>query len=213
MTITLYGNPASTYVRTALMTLIEKQVPFELDGSGLDTLEGLKSPTHLARHPYGRIPVLADGDFLVYETSAICRYVDALSDQGPGLVPAAPREAALMEQWISVVNGYMYENMARRFILQYVFPRGADGGPDRSVIDPALADIRRDLGLLDSAYGGRDFLVGDSLSFADLFVAPLLYYVARMPEGPELMKDRAHVGRAMQAMDARPSFAETTPPY
>ena len=118
-----------------------------------------------------------------------------------------------MEQWISVVNGYMYENMARRFILQYVFPRGADGGPDRSVIDPALADIRRDLGLLDSAYGGRDFLVGDSLSFADLFVAPLLYYVARMPEGPELMKDRAHVGRAMQAMDARPSFAETTPPY
>ena len=211
MTITVFGNPVSTYVRTTLMALKEKGVPFEVDMEGLETPAGLKTEAHLARHPFGRIPVIDDGGFRLYETSAICRYIDEAFD-GPSLTPAAPVERALMEQWISAVNCYLYTDMARRFFLQYVFPKGADGGPDRAAIDAALPDLRRDLGLLDAAYGDRDFLAGDAVSIADLFLAPLVFYLAQTPEGPDLLAAHPSVARGKTAMEARTSFVETIPP-
>lgn len=206
MALKLYGFPLSTYVRSTRMACVEKGVAYEL--------EPLSPPECKARglHPFGKIPVMEHDGLRLFETSAILRYIDETFD-GPSLQPADPTGRARMEQWISSVNDTIYDAMVRRCVLQYAFPRGEDGAPDRKVIVPALKQTRRQLKVLDEAYGDRDFLVGDSLSLADLFLAPILFYLARIPpEGSKMLEAAPNLRRGMAAMESRKSFVETIPP-
>ena len=202
--VVIYGMDRSTYVWTVRLACAGKGVSHTLE-----PLE-LKSPEHLALHPFGKMPVLRHGEVMLYETSAICRYVDETFD-GVALTPVRADERARMEQWISVLNAYCYDPMIRRFVLQYVFPQGADGQPDRAVIKAALEEVRHHLGILDAALEGRDFLAGGALSLADLLLAPMLFYVRLMPEGARLLKPFADVRRVHDALMARPGFAATKP--
>ncbi len=63
--VTIYGPPASTYVRTALMTYLEKNIPHRREDIelGSDMLKKL--------HPFGKVPVLRDGENTIYEAVAI----------------------------------------------------------------------------------------------------------------------------------------------
>ena len=201
----IHGFPLSTYVRTARMACVEKGLDYELDP--LPPSEA--KPQGL--HPFGKIPALTHGDLRLFETAAITRYIDE-AFEGPPLQPAEPAERALMTQWISAINATVYASTIRECVLQYVFPKGPDGQPDRGVIDPALVDIAGQLAVLDAAYGGRDYLVGDSLSLADLFLAPILFYLRQMPEGPGLFAAAPNLSRGYAAVEARRSFAETIPP-
>jgi glutathione S-transferase len=97
-------------------------------------------------------------------------------------------------------------------VLQYVFPRGLDGKPDRAAIDGALEEIPGQLAILDRAYGERDYLAGSGPCMADLFLAPILAYVEAMPEGAALLAAVPNVKRAQAVMRARPSFQQTEPP-
>ncbi len=209
--VIIYGIEASTYVRTARMACEEKGVAYELDSGGFTGPESLKSPEHLALHPFGKVPALRHGDALLYETSAIIRYIDEAFD-GPVLQPIKPLGRAHMEQWISAANGYFYPNMIRRYVIPYVFPSGPDGKPDQAAIEAAKPDIRRDLGLIDAALAHSGFLVDDRLTLADLMVAPILSALARAPGGLELLQPHGNILRAAEAMRARPSYVATMPP-
>ncbi len=203
-TVTLIGDPRSTYVRTARMGLAEKGVKYTLEPRAPHSREVL------AVQPFGRVPGLRDGEIPVFETSAILRYVEESFD-GPSLLPGSIRDRARCEQWVSGVHCYLYDSMIRRYVLQYAFPKGADGTPDRKVIDPALKDIASHLAILDRSYGGASYLAGASASMADLFVAPILAYVAAMPEGKDLMAKAPNARRGLDAMRERPSFRDTEP--
>lgn len=202
--VVIYGDARSSYVWTVRLVCEEKGIACDLEPVDL------KSDEHLARHPFGRMPVLRHGDFLLYETSAICRYLDA-SFGGPALKPVRADERAVMEQWISALNAYFYDPLIRRYVLQYVFPQGADGKPDRAAIDAALAEARPRLAALDAALKERKFLAGDALSIADLLMAPMLFYARLMPDGTRLFKPFADLRRAHDALMKRPSFAATRP--
>ena len=76
----LHGPGYSTYVRTARLAFEEKGVDYDLDH--FDFMDGFPDE-HLARHPFGRVPTLTHGDFALYETVAICRYVDEGFDGPP----------------------------------------------------------------------------------------------------------------------------------
>ena len=203
-TLTLLGDARSTYTRTARMALAEKGVAYAFEACAPH------SPAVNAIHPFGRIPALRDGEFELWETSAILRYVDDGFD-GAQLTPVALSERVRSEQWVSAVNSYLYDAMVRRYVLQYLFAPG--GAPERGVIDAALKDIRPQIRALDHAYRRGDFLAGGrALSFADLFVAPILAYVERMPEGAALLADAPDLRRAQAAIRRRASFTTTEPP-
>jgi glutathione S-transferase len=199
------GSPASTYVRSARLAFAEKGISYRLEPAAPS------DDAVAAIHPFHRIPAYRQGPLRLFESSAIMRYVDA-TFPGPKLVPDTAVERAQMEQWVSAINSYMYETMVRNYVLQYVFPRGADGKPDRNVIDKALPEIDRQLGLLDRAYGDRDALVGERISIADLLLAPIVFYLHQFPESKELLAKHSNVARAHAAMARRPSFAATMPP-
>src|SRR5260370_5095513 len=125
---------------------------------------------------------------------------------GRGLMPTEAAERAKAEQWISVLNCYGYPAMVRNYVLQYVFPRGPDGQPDRATIDSALPEIRKILASLDRAIGPRDYLVGDALSLADVLMAPMVNYVGGMPEGKDLLATFPDLRRAAEKLAQRPSY-------
>ena len=197
--VALLGDPRSTYVRTARMGLAEKGIKYTLQQAMPQT------PEILAIHPWGKMPAFRDGDLQLFETSAILRYVEE-AFPGPSLLPGNIRDRARCEQWVSAINSYCYDAMVRRYLLQYVFPKGADGKPDRSVIDPALTQIAQQLAIFDAAYGDKNLLAGANVSLADLFLTPILAYVPTMPEGKDLMKAVPNVARAQAAMRERASF-------
>lgn len=205
-TLTLMGDTRSTYTRTARMAFAEKGVAYTLEACAPH------SPAILAIHPFGRIPALRDGEFELWETSAIVRYLDESFD-GPSLTPPSIAERVRSEQWVSAVNSYLYDAMVRRYVLQYLFPRGEGGEPDRGVIDAACKDMQPQIRALDRAVRRSDFLAGgQALSPADLFVAPILAYVERMPEGAALLADAPDLRRAQAAIRRRASFTTTEPP-
>ena len=204
-TLTLLGDPRSTYTRTARLALAEKGIAYTLHPCAPHT------PEILAVHPFGRIPALRDGETEIWETSAILKYLDEGFDSPVSLTPATIDGRVRCEQWISAVQGYLYDTMVRRYLLQYLFPRGAEGQPDRVVIDGALKDMPAQFAALDKAYSGRPFLAGDSVSSADLFVAPILAYLEGMPESGGLLAQAPHVQRGLATMRERPSFTTTDP--
>src|SRR5947209_18893732 len=101
--VTDYGFPRSTFVKVVRLILTEKGADYHFH----DTETEMYLPVHLERHPFGRVPVLRHGDFMVYETSAIAAYVDEVLP-GPKLTPTDARARARMNQWISNLNCYFY---------------------------------------------------------------------------------------------------------
>jgi len=202
---TILGDYRSPYVRSARMAFEEKGIAYALEA------HPPQSPEILALNPFGKMPTYRCGDFSLYETSAIMRHLDETMP-GPRLMPEDPALRAKAEQWISALNCYGYPAMARNFVLQYIFPRGPDGKPDRAVIDAALPEIRKLMGALDGAIDSRDHLVGDSLTLADILLAPMIGYVKAMPEGKELVAAFPNLRRATDKLAERPSYIAATQP-
>ncbi|MDA7947424.1 MAG: glutathione S-transferase family protein [Hyphomicrobiaceae bacterium] len=208
--VTLIGPEFSTYVRSARIACVEKGITHDLNTDHLSGPESLNSDAHLAYHPFGRIPVLLHDDFRLFETSAICRYVDATFD-GPPLVPTERRQAALMEQWISAYNDYVSPVVLRRHILPYAFPQGPDGAPDREVIDAGLPEVANMLKILNAALETGPFFLGQTPTIADFFLLPAIDYLRTTPEGPDLLAAAPNVARHRDAFTERKSYSQTLP--
>ncbi len=93
-TLQIYGVPPSPFTRAARLACHEKGVDYEL----VSTPPGGTAP----KNPLGKIPMMNHGDFTLFESQAIVRYVDHTFD-GPPLWPKEAHAAALCDQWLSVV--------------------------------------------------------------------------------------------------------------
>ncbi len=205
-TPTLLGDHRSSYVRSARIGFAEKGVACALHSARP------QSPEILALNPFGKMPTLRWGELTLYETSAILRHLDETCP-GPALMPGEPATRAKAEQWISVINCYAYPAMVRDYVLQYVFPRGPDGAPNRTVIDAAQPEIRKVCGALDKAFGANDFLVDNTMSVPDILLAPIIASVRAMPDGAALLAQFPNLRRANEKFVARPSYLHAnTPP-
>src|SRR5215475_14425009 len=93
----IIGAPASNFVWVTRIACAEKGVPYTF----VPTLP--HTPEVRAIHPFGKIPVARHGAVALCESRAICLYIDR-AFPGPALVPADPAGAALVEQWLSLLN-------------------------------------------------------------------------------------------------------------
>jgi glutathione S-transferase len=203
--VEIVGPAPSTYTRAARMVCEEKSIPYELKQSPPH------SPDVDAIHPFGKVPVMRHGDFELCESKAIATYLD-LSFPGPKLIPTEPRHAALTEQWVSLVNTKMDGTLVRTYLLNYVFPKGADGKPDRNVIDGVAPAVQDEIRLLDRAVAKGGFLAGDSFTFADINVLPILAYLRNFPESGAAITAAKSLSAYYERLSARPSFQNTVPP-
>jgi glutathione S-transferase len=207
--VEIIGIDASTFVRTSLMACVEKGIMHRLAPGPLPGGD-LKSPAFLALNPYGRMPVMRHGDVTLFETSAILRYLDSTFG-GRRLLPEDPRAAALAEQWTSAICFSGYRNLIIGYIFHYIFPKGADGGPDRAAVEASLPAMRRELEILNGGLAHGPYFCGEEPMMPDLFLAPILDYVRRMPEGLHAIDGLPNLRRMMQAIGARQSYRDTIP--
>ncbi|MEM9685101.1 MAG: glutathione S-transferase family protein [Pseudomonadota bacterium] len=201
---TIFGFDASTYVRSARMMCEEKGVSYDLQPVDLG------SPDHLKLHPFGKIPSVRHGDFSLYETIAIGRYVDRVFD-GPALQPHDPKAAARMDQWLSATEDYLYDVLIRQIVWQRLVVPSRGGAADEAMIAAAVPNMVRHLDILEANLDGRSYLAGEDVSLADLVLLPIMSYLRMTPEGgPEIAK-RANVSAWYDRMAERPSYAATLP--
>lgn len=200
----LYGHPQSSCTRKVVITLAEKAHHAALIDVDLFAGEH-KQPPHLARHPFGLIPVLDDDGFVVYESRAIVRYLEVRLP-GPRLVPATPRALARMEQSISVEQSYVSPEV-RVLVRNLVVAPALGAAPDPDAIAAARSALDRALGVIDAslAAGPGPFLAGADFSLADVCLMP---YVGALPKlgAGNLVGARPHLASWWERVAARPSW-------
>ena len=201
----IIGSLRSTYVRAVCIVCEEKEIDYVL------TEKRLHAPEILALHPFGKMPVLRHGDFAVCESKAIATYLDR-SFPGVQVIPSDARRAALTEQWVSLVNTVIDVTLIRTYLLSYIFPKTADGKPDRKLIDAVTPALREQLGILDKAVAKTGYLVEDQFTFADINLLPILYYIRLFPEGAEALAAASHLAGYYDRHTERPSLRNTVPP-
>jgi glutathione S-transferase len=209
--VTLFGFPRSVYVQMAGIVLTHKEVPYAFH----DLETEMNTPSHVALHPFERVPVLQHGDFTVYETAAIVGYVDDAFD-GPKLTPADPRRRARMNQWISAVNGYYYPYLIYHVSHERnVFPQL--GIPsDEAVVAHAMPTVEVCLRTLEEELS-RDgqFLLGRELSLADYFMLPIIHGFGFSPEAQAMYPRFPSIVAWRERMEALPAmkrFRAAQPP-
>ncbi len=168
--IKLFGNPLSTCTRKVLCTLHETNTPFEFNV--IDFTKGEhKQPAHLARQPFGQVPAIDDDGFGLYESRAICRYLNQKA--GGSLVPTTLQGCATMEQWISVETSN-FTPSAMKLIYNSVFFPMQGKAEDPSMIADGNAGVERALKVLEPRLAASTYLAGETFTIADIGFLPYI---------------------------------------
>jgi glutathione S-transferase len=205
--ITLWGFSPSTYVRTVRMLLAEKGVT-DYEQVPLNVLAGEpQSAEHRARHPFGKVPVLDHDGLRILETSAIVRYLNDVLP-GPSLVPATPADRARMDMIVGIVDSYGYGALLGQVAAYHLFPDFV-GGRNDAARTAGIEAGRKVLALAMQTRGASPFIAGE-LSLADIFLAPIIAYVAMTPDAEAIfaVEGFADWWARIQAL---PSFRDTVP--
>jgi glutathione S-transferase len=199
--------PGSPYARAVLAALEEKAVPYRLAPVAPGAFQ---SPQHLARHPFGRVPVLEHDGFVLYETQAILRYLDRIKPS-PALTPADAQRIARMDQVMNINDWYLFHDVGNVIIFQRVVgPKLMGLTPDEAAIAAAMPKARTVFNELARLLGEQPYFVGDEMSLADLMVAPAVAFFTATPEWAELGEPHPNLVAWLARMEARPSMKATT---
>jgi glutathione S-transferase len=204
---TLWGFDGSTYVRTVKMLFAEKGFT-AFDQVPLNVLTGEpKTPEHLERHPFGKVPVLDHDGMRILETSAIARY---LNDVLPGrsLVPTTPKDRARMDMIVGIIDSYGYGNLVGGVAAYHLFPDFV-GGKSEAMRKAGIETGRKVIELAMRTRGASPFIAGD-LSLADLYLAPIAFYLSLTPD-KDTVFDVDGFAQWWASIQALPSFQATQP--
>lgn len=208
--IELFGADYSVYVRSARLALAEKGLDYTLSPIDVFAPEGVPED-YLALNPFAKIPALRHGGLVLFETSAILRYVDEAFD-GPPLQPAVTRDRAVMNQILSILDSYAYRTCVWEIYVERVAKTRDGTAADEVRISSALGEARTIVSTLENLIEPGPFMLGARLSLADCHAAPMLHLFAQAEEGAMLLKRAPGLSNWLENMRSRQSFQETVPP-
>ncbi len=192
----LYHHPVSSNARRVLMTAIALDFPLELTEMSLMSEADRRRLVEL--NPNSKIPVLQDGDFVLWESCAIMQY---LADKTPGqtLYPQDLRTRADINRWMFWACQHF--SPALSVLTWERIWKGMVGvGPaDPVELARGEQDIAEYATVLDGHLAQRQWIIGDTLSLADFAVAAPLMYMeqAKLPLA-EYANIMAWFGRVQQ---------------
>ncbi|MEM7252039.1 MAG: glutathione S-transferase [Pseudomonadota bacterium] len=196
--ITILGRRTSGNVMKPLWVADEIGIPFEQVDIG-GSFGGNDDADYRAKNPMGLVPTLIDGDFVLWESNAITRYLSAKHDTG-GLCPSDPQERALADQWMD------WKLTAINPVMRPIFwglVRTPAEERNEAEIKAGIDQGVQMWDLLDRHLAGREFIVGDRLTMADIPLGPQAF------RWFELVKDRPsmpHLEAWYARLCERPAF-------
>jgi glutathione S-transferase len=203
----IHSVPGSPFGRAVMIALEEKGAPYRLAPVVPGTM---RTPEHLACHPFGRVPYLKHGDFTLYETAAIMRYVDRVLPE-PKFTPADPQAAARMDQLMNINDWYLFQGVANVIGFHRIIrPRLMGLDADEDAIAAAMPKAHVVFGELSRLLDRGPYFVGESITLADLILAPQLDFFVATPEWEPLTANFPTIRQWLDRMNARPSMRATT---
>lgn len=210
MTLHLYGLPGSTFVWTVRLLLHEKSVDYEIGMKGTDSLFAMQRSPDIERHPFRKVPIIEHDGRRVFETQAICRYIDRAFG-GPVFTPKDAYDAAVNDQWMGAIATYLDSAIIRQLVLPIVIGKAQGKPANQDQVERAIRDADVPLAAVDGMLEGKTFLTGESPVLADFFLWPILFYMKRLPVTARLLKAHTNLEATLKNAMARPAFAETIP--
>ena len=185
--LTIYGRTNSVNVQKVLWCLAELGVTCERIDAGLAFGKN-REPWYLALNPNGRIPLLVDGSFSLWESNTIVRYLASKHGRGT-LCPETPDARALAERWMDWQLSTLVGPVSVVFQALYRTPE-AERKP--ATIASNTAEANRAMLLLDAHLAEQPYVGGDSFTMGDIPVGATAYRWLEII-GIERQIGRAHV--------------------
>jgi glutathione S-transferase len=201
----LYYFPPSPNTRKVHAVAIHLELPLELRLVDLQKGEQ-RAPEFVQLNPTGRTPVLQDGEFILWESTAIMQYL--ASQVSNSLWSEVPQirsdimcwQSWQLAHWHQVCQPLQYENFVKP-LLQL-------GEPDLQVVQSATERFHVEAIALNQHLAEREFLVNDTLTLADFSVASDLTYAVpgRFP-----LADYPHIRTWYSRIEQFPAWQQTAP--
>ena len=190
------------------MCLTEKGVEYTI--TEVNPFSETVSKAYLELNPFKQVPTLIHNGFVLYETSAITRYIDE-SFSGIPLQPDTPKARARMSQIISVIASQAYWPLVRQVFSQRIFEPALGEIPDETEIRAGLESSFIVLTALDKIAAEGLQLNGCDFSLADIHLAPMIDYFTMAPEGKDMVSQFANLSSWWNGINQRKSFIDTRP--
>lgn len=155
--------------------------------------------------PFGKVPVLREGDFVLYESRAIMRYL-ASKPGGTPLVPAKPEVRALVDQVISVEFSYFTPAFYPIYFERHLKPTKGLGETDDARVAAAIDDLGPVLDRLDAMLEGKTYFVAEQFTLGDLTFLPYFEQFENLKIA-DTLAGRANVAAWFARCRARPAWA------
>lgn len=173
----LYMTPMSPNVRRVRLTAAA--LDLSLEETIVDFAAGEhKRPEYLALNPNGAVPTLVDGEFVLTESRVIMQYL-ASKKPASGLLPADEQTRAQIARWQFWDASHFSPQLGTFTFEKIIKPMMNMGAPDQAKLDEAASNFRRFAAVLNRHLDGRRYVVGSSLTLADLTLACSLMYAQR----------------------------------
>lgn len=201
----LYYFPPSPNSRKAQAVAVHLGLSIELELTNLQQSQQ-RTEDFLTLNPTGRIPVLQDGDFVLWESTAIMQYL-ASQISTPLWPDDAKRRADIMRwqswqlaHWSRSTQPIQFERFVKK-VLEL-------GDPDPQVLEQATENFHREAAVLDAHLADKDYLVDNTLTLADFSVASDLTYatIAQFP-----LEKYDHIRAWYGRIEALPAWQQTVP--
>lgn len=200
----LYHHPASYNARRAVAVASHVGADVELELVDLMVQEQ-RSDAFLAINPNGKVPVLVDGELVLWESTAIAHYL--AEKTGSDLLPEDPAQRADVLRWEAwtlahlarATDVFLFENLIKSLY--------GLGDPDEQALAAAAQQFHACAAVLDAHLDGRTWVAADRLTLADFSLAAV-FSISDLTKVP--WSDYAHIQRWYQGIEALPAWRETS---
>ncbi len=173
----IWGRKNSSNVRKPLWAAEELGLAYEaIDAGGAFGV--VDTPEYRAMNPNGRVPVIEDDGFVLWESNAIVRYLLAKHAPDSNWYPADPRARAIADKWMDWTTSSFAGPF--RTVFWGVLRTPADK-QDWAAINAAIKECNELLGMADSALVSQPYLSGKDIGMGDIPLGSFIYAWFEMP--------------------------------
>ena len=204
--IRIWGRANSVNVQKALWCLRELDLAYERIDAGM-AFGRNQEPEYLAMNPNGRVPTLVDGDFVLWESNSIMRYLVLAYAPGSAIYPAAPQRRAAVDRWLDWTLSTLQPVDRPVF---WALVRTPVEQRDMAAIQKDADAEAKQWCIVDAQLASRRFIEGDDFTIADIALGA---YARRWLGVEGIRKPRlAHLERWFGQFEGRPGFDQFIAP-